>query len=102
MAGDTEGRDISSLACLHASALGKVQGVFFRAFVTRQAVDLGLLGCVRNLPDGSVEVWAEGERSKLEKFVEYLRVGPPGARVDRVETDWQPYRGEFSGFDIQD
>ena len=101
MAGDLEGKEASSLACLNATVLGKVQGVFFRAFVARQAVELGLSGYVRNLPDDSVEVWAEGERSELEKLLEYLRMGSPEARVDRVDTDWHPYRGGFSGFDIQ-
>jgi acylphosphatase len=101
LAGDAEGKDVSSLACLHATVLGKVQGVFFRAFVAKQAAELGLSGYARNLPDGSVDVMAEGGRSRLEKLLEYLRVGPPGARVDRVDADWPPYRGEFGSFDIQ-
>lgn len=102
MAGDAERRGVSALAGLHATVSGKVQGVFFRDFVTRQAMELGLSGYVRNLPDGKmVEVRAEGEHSKLENLLDYLRVGPPRARVDRVVASWQAYHGDFKGFDVR-
>jgi len=86
---------------LHATVSGRVQGVFFRAFVERQAAVLGLAGYVRNLPDGGVEVVAEGERLNLEKLLEYLRVGPPRARVERVDTHWQAYSGAFKNFRVR-
>ena len=85
-------------ASLQATVYGRVQGVFFRAFVTQCARELGLTGYVRNVPDGTVEVWAEGERQQLEKLVGYLREGPPGARVSEVVTSWAEYTGNFSGF----
>ena len=70
---------------LHASIRGRVHGVFFRANAVREAAKLGLMGWVRNLNDGSVEVLAEGEKSGLEKFLEWLHSGPPAAKVDSVE-----------------
>ena len=81
---------------------GRVQRVFFRDFTSRQAIELGLTGYVRNLPDGqAVEVQAEGERSKLERLIEHLKVGPPKAKVKRVETNWSEYSGGYSGFSIK-
>jgi acylphosphatase len=54
------------------------------------------------MPGGkAVEVQAEGERSKLEKLLGYLKVGPPGATVERVETTWTEYSGSFSRFNIR-
>lgn len=80
---------------------GRVQGVFFRAFVERRAEELGLIGYVRNRPDGAVEVTAEGVKPQLEKLVEYLKTGPPAARVDKVEINWSHYTGEYTGFSIR-
>ena len=68
------------LASLRAVVRGRVQGVFFRDFVRRHADQLNLRGYVRNLPDGGVEVVAEGERPALERLLEYLKEGPPAAR----------------------
>ena len=87
-------------AALQAVVHGRVQGVFFRAFVTRRAVELGVAGYVRNRDDGSVEVHAEGERSQLEKLISYLKEGPPHATVDRVVTTWSEYSGDYSGFEV--
>ena len=91
----------AGLASVRATVYGYVQGVFFRAFVFWQASELGLSGYVRNLPDGSVEVHAEGERSQLEKLISYLHTGPPVARVERVETVWLQYVGIYPGFNIR-
>ena len=93
---------MTDLASVRAIVYGRVQGVFFRAFTQRQAGQLGLTGYVCNLPDGRVvEVHAEGERNKLERLVDYLNAGPPGARVERVETNWAEYTGSYSGFNIR-
>ena len=81
---------------------GYVQGVYFRAFVSRQATELGLTGYVRNLPGGeAVEVHTEGERNKLRQLIGYLKVGPPGAKVERVVTRWSEYTGSYSHFSIR-
>jgi len=92
----------STLASFYAVVLGRVQGVFFRAFVRHHAIALGLGGYVRNLTESSaVEVVAEGERSQLEQLLKHLRRGPVGARVDKVEVRWRDYSGDFSDFKIR-
>ncbi len=88
----------TDLASVKAVVYGYVQGVFFRAFVSRQAEGLGLNGYVRNLPSGAVEVLAEGEKKQLEKLIGYLRVGPPAAKVEKVVTEWAEYTGKYPGF----
>ncbi len=85
---------------LHALVYGYVQGVGYRMFVQERASRLGLTGWVRNLPDGSVEVTAEGEQEALEQLVEWLKQGPWGASVRSVETYWTEATGEFDGFRI--
>ena len=65
---------------------GRVQGVGFRYFVVREAKALGLLGWVRNLPDGRVEVLACGEPDVVSAFEGRLWEGPPHARVSTVEA----------------
>ena len=92
---------MNELVSLQAIVYGYVQGVFFRAFVSRRARELGLTGYVCNLPEGAVEVQAEGERDKLKELIGYLKVGPPGARVEKVVTNWSEYTGSYSGFRIR-
>lgn len=76
---------------MRAIVRGRVQGVGFRAFVVREARQLGLDGYTRNLPDGGVEVVAGGHPLQLDLLVERLQSGPPLARVEAVErTDVEP------------
>lgn len=86
---------------VRATVYGRVQGVFFRAFVEEHAQQLGLKGYVRNLPSGNVEVVAEGQRERVEKLVGYLKMGPPAARVSRVKTVWSEYTGSYSRFKVR-
>jgi acylphosphatase len=79
---------------------GRVQGVFFRASTSDMAHRLGLKGCVRNLPDGSVEAIFEGPKDTLKQAIQWCRKGPAGAYVDRVEEKWSANKKEFDGFDI--
>lgn len=79
---------------------GIVQGVFFRREITDLARRLGIVGWVRNLPDGRVEAIAEGDRSRLEELIRYCHVGPAGARVKNVEVEWLNSTNEFRGFRI--
>jgi acylphosphatase len=65
---------------------GRVQGVGFRYSACREARRAGLHGWVRNTREGDVEIWAEGPPAKLEAFLQWLRRGPPGARVDSVNS----------------
>ena len=85
---------------LHVLVRGRVQGVGFRWFVLERARDLGLSGQVRNRPDGTVEAEAEGARSALEEWLERLREGPAGARVERVHETWGEETSGFKGFEI--
>jgi acylphosphatase len=66
---------------------GRVQGVGFRYFAEAAAAREGILGWVRNMPDGRVEVSAEGDRDAIDRFERSLRHGPPQARVERVDVD---------------
>ena len=88
-------------ASLRAVVSGRVQGVFYRMFVVREANGLSLCGVARNLPDGRVEVSAEGERQKLEQLVQRLRKGPPKAQVSDVTAEWDEYRHEYDDFQIE-
>ena len=93
---------MTDLASVQAIVYGYVQGVFFRAFVSRRAAELGLTGYVCNLPGGeAVEVQAEGERKQLKKLISYLKVGPSAAKVEKVVTNWSEYTGSYSGFEIR-
>jgi acylphosphatase len=79
---------------------GRVQGVGFRWHTRQQARDLALVGWVRNLPDGTVQVLAEGERVGLERLLLWCRSGPPSAGVFAAESRWAAATGEFAEFRI--
>ncbi len=78
--------------------MGLVQGVFYRASAQQEAMRLGLVGEVRNLPDGSVEIIAEGPKETVEELIAWCRRGPPAARVEHVRVRWSAARGEFRTF----
>ncbi|MBZ0304943.1 MAG: acylphosphatase [Anaerolineae bacterium] len=86
---------------LHAIVHGRVQGVNFRYYTQEQAVDLGVTGWVRNLPDRTVEVTAEGSPDQLDKLLTFLHQGPISARVTQVEVNWLPASGRFKGFNVR-
>lgn len=86
---------------LNAKVSGRVQGVGFRYFVRRAAGELDLVGYARNLPDGDVEVVAEGNAAALERLRVQLLRGPALARVTRVDDHWEATTGEFDGFTIR-
>jgi acylphosphatase len=88
-------------AAFYALVRGRVQGVGFRYSCYHEARRLGLAGWVRNKIDGDVEVWAEGTREKLEAFLQWLRLGPPGARVDQVRYDMCRPTGTYRNFGIE-
>ena len=73
---------------VHIHIYGRVQGVFFRSSAKDMAGKLDLVGWVRNNPDGSVEVLAYGPKGRLEEFIKWCKVGPPGAFVEKIDTDW--------------
>ncbi len=80
---------------------GHVQGVFFRAFTSRIAKSLGIKGYVRNLPQGGVEIRAEGYKDKLEMLVDQLKQGPPESLVENIEVKWSGYTGQFNNFEVR-
>lgn len=80
---------------------GRVQGVGFRFFAEAAAAREGLHGWVRNLPDGRVEIEAEGEAEAIERFERNVRQGPPGARVSDVQTDDTVPSHRETGFSIR-
>ena len=79
---------------------GRVQGVFFRSSAEARANRLGVTGWVRNCPDDSVELVAEGEKKKIDDLVAWCRHGPRGAAVRDVQVEWEKFSGEFSAFRI--
>lgn len=82
---------------LTARIRGRVQNVGFRAFVRDLASRMGLRGYTRNLPDGTVEVLATGDRLYLEQLLSQLKQGPRAARVDHVEHSWLDHEPEGLG-----
>ena len=79
---------------------GRVQGVGFRWFTENSAAREGIHGWVSNLPDGRVEIMAEGDAEALMRFERHVRHGPAGARVDRVELD-ETTPSDRTGFTVK-
>jgi len=80
---------------------GRVQGVFFRVETRYEAMKRNVAGWVRNTSGGRVEAIFEGEREDVEKLIEFCRKGPSGARVTKVDVQWEEYSGEFKDFKIR-
>ena len=85
---------------VHLIIEGRVQGVWFRESTRREAASLAVSGWVRNRPEGTVEIIAEGEEEKVKKLVSWCHHGPPSAVVHTVHEKEEEWIGEFSGFDI--
>jgi acylphosphatase len=86
---------------LQAIVHGRVQGVNFRYYTRLRAQELGVTGYVRNKWDRTVEVVAEGEREAVEKLLEFIKVGPRAALVQRVDRQWQDPTGQFKHFEVR-
>jgi acylphosphatase len=84
----------------HVSVTGRVQGVFFRAWMKEQAEALGITGWVRNCPDGRVDGHVEGDEAAVHSIIEKLRRGPPAARVEDVKL-WDAEPCEFDSFEVR-
>jgi acylphosphatase len=87
--------------CERFRVSGRVQGVGFRYAALNEARRLGVAGWVRNLPDGGVEVLAQAEPAVLERFHDWLRQGPPAARVTNVERAMESTADLPAGFQIR-
>ncbi len=79
---------------------GIVQGVGFRYYAKWNAIKLGIKGYAENLPNGSVEILAEGTKENVEKFIEIIKKGPPAAYVERVEIAYEEPKGDYDYFYI--
>jgi acylphosphatase len=79
---------------------GRVHGVFFRASAQREAKRLGLTGWVRNRPDKSVELLAEGEEAGIKDLIAWTKTGPSAARVEAIDVRWRSFIGDFYDFRI--
>ena len=90
----------TELASFHAYIYGRVQGVFFRSYLAKNARELGLVGFVRNLSNGSVEVLAEGDKQQLEKLIEFMKHGPSAARVDEYKVNWSRPTEDYLQFHV--
>jgi acylphosphatase len=84
----------------HVSVTGRVQGVFFRAWMRDQAVALGVTGWVRNCPDGRVDSHIEGEETAVAQLIERLHRGPPAAKVEDVQL-WDVELCDFDDFEVR-
>lgn len=79
---------------------GKVQGVFFRKYTCHKAIELGLNGWVKNLPDGSVEITATGDENAIRDLILWCHKGPERAKVTQVMVTALPLQ-YFIGFTIE-
>ncbi len=85
---------------IHCFVTGLVQGVFYRATTLEQGKKLGLSGWVRNVSDGRVEVFACGPRAQVLSLYEWMKKGPPRARVEEVSFEELPWE-DHKGFEIR-
>ena len=79
---------------------GTVQGVFYRRFIKEKADKLGLKGFVRNLENGDVEIFVEGEKEKIKDFIEEAKKGPKYSLIKDVSIEEKKWTGDFKDFKI--
>jgi acylphosphatase len=94
--------EVNGKSRAHILVSGKVQGVYFRQNTLIVATEHGVMGWVRNLPDGRVEAILEGEQENVSKVIKWCHRGPPEARVDDLNVKYEKYIGEFRDFTITD
>jgi acylphosphatase len=85
----------------HVFVSGRVQGVFFRSQTKHNADRNNVNGWVRNLPDGRLEAVFEGEKEAVDALIEFCKQGPSGARVTKIDLEWEPYTGALDRFRIK-
>ena len=79
---------------------GRVQGVFFRFYAQEVAGRLGIAGLARNEPDGTVYIEAQGEEDALREFLGWCESGPPLAKVEKVESSFEPKTRDYREFKV--
>jgi acylphosphatase len=85
----------------HILVNGRVQGVGFRWFAMHEAERLGITGYVKNLPAGSVEIFAEGERETVQYFKQILQEGPRFGRVEGLDFKEMPFQNKYRSFSVE-
>lgn len=85
----------------HLLIFGRVQGVAFRCYTQEIAQSLEIKGWVRNCWDGKVEIVMEGDEEKVEQLINWCYRGPRSAIVEKIDIEWEKYRGEFNSFSIR-
>ena len=86
---------------VHVWVQGRVQAVGFRAFVQQNALQIGVTGWVRNVDYDRVEAVAEGTREQLNQFLQMMKRGPIGSRINESREEWEQVTGEFSSFRVK-
>ena len=86
---------------VHVWVKGRVQNVGFRSHVQYSARQIGVTGWVRNVGNDTVEAAAEGDREKLDRFIQVMKTGPTGSQVDESNVEWQNATGEFANFQMR-
>jgi len=86
---------------IKALVSGRVQGVCFRDATQKKAIELGVNGWVKNTPQGSVNVVAEGTEEQLSLFIDWLYIGPNYAKVEDVEVEWLKSKGLNENFSVR-
>lgn len=86
---------------LNIRVSGLVQGVFYRHSAKLKTGELGITGFVRNEPDGSVYIEAQGEEKVLKEFLDWCYEGPDSARVEKVEYEFNDKIENFTNFTIE-
>ncbi|MDO8755523.1 MAG: acylphosphatase [Anaerolineales bacterium] len=86
---------------VHIWVRGRVQNVGFRAHVEYKALQIGILGWVRNIGQDTVETVAEGTRIQIDEFIEMVNQGPRGSRVDEARIEDEPTTGQLEGFTVK-
>ena len=80
---------------------GKVQGVWYRDFVKKNAIALFLSGWVKNNPDGTVSAAVQGEEEIIHQLIDKLRIGSPLSKVEDVKVNWLLFENKFNSFKIR-
>lgn len=83
---------------LHIKIHGRVQGVFFRDFACKIAEMYGVDGTVKNMPDGSLDIVVQGDDEAVDEFLQDMREGPAGAKIEKVDVEEMDIEEEFDGF----
>lgn len=83
----------------HICVEGRVQGVNYRNYTRKKALELGICGRVMNYADGTVHIQAEGSEAQLEQLVQWCRQGPPLSKVISIAWEEREWIG-FAGFEI--